>query len=161
MSLVWKKLSSYYLSADVHDSLYLIVHNKLPVKERLNRIGLASDPYCDSCTLGTNRSVCDLEHYFCACVSVEHVWDAVRNILVDLIKVNVSNKDLIFLRFPKSPLDHEAIWLIGVYVNYVWSILHINQGSKVDRKKWFGFLKYKYRSEKFGARLPLTISCLQ
>ena len=34
---------------NVQETSFLLVHDKLPVKERIYRIGLSRDPYCDFC----------------------------------------------------------------------------------------------------------------
>ena len=57
---VWKRLASPVLTAVARDTLFLLLHNKLPVRERLFRIGLAVDPYCEVCPGGV---VCDLEKH--------------------------------------------------------------------------------------------------
>ena len=45
LKLVWRRLESPVLSGSTRDVLFLLIHNKLPVKERLFRIGLSVDPY--------------------------------------------------------------------------------------------------------------------
>ena len=64
---VWKRINSPVLNSSSQDLSYLLVHNKLPVIERLFRVGLKSDPYCVSC-LGLQ--IHDTEHFFCQCVKV-------------------------------------------------------------------------------------------
>ena len=41
---VWRRLVSPVLTAEARDTLFLLIHNKLPVKERLFMIGLAVYP---------------------------------------------------------------------------------------------------------------------
>ena len=41
---VWRRLGSPVLTAEARDTLFLLIHNKLPVKERLFMIGLAVYP---------------------------------------------------------------------------------------------------------------------
>ena len=43
---VWRRIHSPVVHAEARDLLYLLVHNKLPVPERLFIIGLRLDPYC-------------------------------------------------------------------------------------------------------------------
>ena len=61
---VWRRVSSPVLAASSRDSLYLLIHNKLPVSERLFRIVLSVDPYCQACH---SAEICDVEHFFCLC----------------------------------------------------------------------------------------------
>ena len=75
---LWKRLSLPLHSVISRDVLYLLVHNKLPVRERIFRIGLRVDPYCGQCPGG---EICDLEHFFCSCLRVANVWGWVRRCL--------------------------------------------------------------------------------
>ena len=73
---VWRLLLNPVLTADAKDVIFLLIHNKLPVKERLFRIGLLNDPYCQFCPGGV---VEDLEVFFCACDRVSQVWSWVTS----------------------------------------------------------------------------------
>ena len=110
---VWKRLSSSVLSAEARDVLFLLVHNKLPVKERMFRIGLSVEPYCDHCP---GVVICDVEHYFCSCSRVSYVWGWLRARLVGLLgdaSVQVSNWELINLFLPNSGRDMKLLgWLV-------------------------------------------------
>ena len=79
---IWRRLGSRVLTAEARDSLFLLIHNKLPVKERVFRIGLAVDPYCEFCPGGV---ICDVEHFFCSCSRVFIVWSWVRGRLLDML----------------------------------------------------------------------------
>ena len=133
------------------------MHHKLPVKERLCRIGLAGDPYCTYCLGAT---ICDYEHYFCSCITVTEAWEDTKSILEDLLGVSVENSCFISLDFPKSDYENEVTWILGLYVDYVWGALQKDGNSKIDRDKWFGFLKFKYKTDQLGARRPLRIQRL-
>ena len=54
-SLTWSRLNSSVVDARARDVMYLMIHNKLPVKERLFRIRLKNDPYCMACATKTTR----------------------------------------------------------------------------------------------------------
>ena len=73
--LVWKRLHSPVVNPEARDVLFLLIHNKLPVLERLFRIGVKQDPYCLHCA---GAEVADLEHFFCACVRTRQCWSWVR-----------------------------------------------------------------------------------
>lgn len=71
----WERAASPVITACPRDVIYLLLHNNLPIRERMFRIGLATDPYCDSCF---SAEICDIEHFFCACPRVSGVWKEVR-----------------------------------------------------------------------------------
>ena len=102
----------------------------------------------------------DLVHYFCLCNSVANAWNDVKNILDILIQGNVSDFDLINLRYSKCQFEEEVIWVIGSYVHYVWRLIHVEGKHFVDRGKLFGFLKFKYRCAQLGHRTKLNIASL-
>ena len=154
LSDVWKRLGNASLSAEVKEVLYLLVHNKLPTKERLFRIKTVHDPYCGRCE---NNEIGDRVHYFCSCNSVIDAWNSVSDILSVLLGQTVSQSELITLRFPKSHNDTEVTWLIGVYIYFVWKTFQGERKDLVDRDQLFGFLKYKYKSDQLGSRSPLNI----
>ena len=47
--LTWSRLHNPVVDARARDVMYLLIHNKLPVQERLFRIRLKNDPYCMAC----------------------------------------------------------------------------------------------------------------
>ena len=142
---VWRRLSSPVLTAVAKDVLYLLVHNKLPVRERLFRIGLVNDPYCELCPGGL---ICDVEHFFCSCSRVSHVWGWVRARMVDMLGVssaNASNWELINLHLPKSGSEKESVWLIGTYVARTWEEAFVRGRAWLRAEQFFGFLRFKYK----------------
>ena len=152
---VWKRLMKPVLPAVAKDILFLLVHNKLPVRERLFRIGLQVDPYCDLCPGGV---FCDLEHFFCSCDKVVEVWDWVRRQLVQLLGGNsdgVSNWEFINLFWPGSRREKDLVWMIGIYVAKVWEEIYVRGKSRLRMEVFFGFLTFKYKSAQLGARLGM------
>ena len=61
MNLVWSRLKSLDVNMNVHETSFLLIHDKLPVKARIYRIGLARDPYCDYCDVAVFE---DTQHFF-------------------------------------------------------------------------------------------------
>ena len=155
---IWKRLFNPVLSPQVRDTMYLLLHNKLPVKERLFRIGLESDPYCLSCS---NACIQDLVHYFTECITVADVWADLKGTLVNLISPSsgdiLTNWNLLNMFFPKNASETECIWLIGNYVSYVWDELRIKNLAVIKKESIFGFLRYKYKYDQLGARMPLRL----
>ena len=142
---VWKRVSDQVLTATARESLYLLIHNKLPVRERLFRIGLVVDPYCGVCF---GAEICDIEHFFCSCPRVSDVWEGVRTMLVEMLGLtcsNCSNLELISLKFPGSLGDKEGVWLIGTFISWVWEKIFIRGAPGLKKEEFFGFLKFKYR----------------
>ena len=153
---VWQRLSSPVLSSSARDILYLLVHNKLPVRERIFRIGLAVDPYCDFCE---DAVICDLEHFFCSCLRVSTVWDWLRARLVGVLGwhgAQCSDWDLLNLFLPSSNKEKEAIWLVGTYVTRVWEKIFMRNGAFLEGEEFFGFMRFKYKAAQLGARVVLS-----
>ena len=156
--MLWRKLNLPAIPSTAREVVYLAVHNKLPVRERLFRVGLVGDPYCSSCLEERGAMFGDLEHYFCTCEKVESIWQELRNILcacLDLSVVNISNMDLITLKYPKNANDLFCVWLVGNYMQFVWNTVHV-QGAHLKKEKVFGYLKFKYKADQLGARPPLV-----
>ena len=63
-SVVWRRLHNPVVDSKAKDVMFLLLHNKLPVKERLFRIGLKNDPYCLKCD---GAEINDIVHFFCSC----------------------------------------------------------------------------------------------
>merc|ERR1712120_68319 len=75
-SLAWSRLHCSVVDARARDVMYLLIHNKLPVQERLFRIRLKNDPYCRTCD---GAEIADVEHFFSQCGGIIGTWTTVRN----------------------------------------------------------------------------------
>ena len=142
---VWRRVSCSVLTPSARDSLYLLIHNKLPVRERLFRIGLAVDPYCEVCP---SAEVCDIEHFFCSCCRVSQVWQEVRAMLGRIVGVNCDNcsdLQLVSLQFPGSLGVRQGVWLMGTFVSWVWEEIFIRGAPVLKTEHFFGYLKFKYK----------------
>ena len=73
--LVWRRLQSGAVNPKGRDVLFLLVHNKLPVPERLFRIGVRNYPYCLHCP---GAEIADIYHFFCSCKRTGEGWAWVR-----------------------------------------------------------------------------------
>ena len=62
--LAWRRLHSTVVDVKARDIMFLLLHNKLPVMERLFRMRLKPDPYCLRCT---RAEINDVVHFFCKC----------------------------------------------------------------------------------------------
>merc|ERR1712240_948464 len=114
-SLAWSRLHCSVVDARARDVMYLLIHNKLPIQERLFRIGLKNDPYCRVCA---GAEIADNEHFFCQCDGIVGAWTLVKNEILRNGKFNnnVDDWKVLNLLFPKSRLDKELTWLISSYV---------------------------------------------
>ena len=156
---VWRRLTSPSLTSGCREILFLLIHNKLPVKERLFRIGLAFDPYCDLCMESVGAEICDVEHFFCTCSRVAQTWRRLKDILVNLLDVeqaDISDEKLINLCLPNNRRCNEVIWLLGTYVGEVWRSIFVKGAPELNEDQFFGYLKFKYRADQLGARMPLN-----
>ena len=134
-----------------HEIIYLLVHNKLPTKERLFWINLEENPYCGYCFENFGiAAVGDLVHTFCSCRKLTDLWKKVRENLQDILqlkKLPENDVDLISLQFLYRVKARDLVWLISTYVCEIW---RFNQGSDrahLCKEKFFGFLRFKYKRD--------------
>ena len=104
--------------------MYLLIHNKLPVQERLFRIRIKNDPYCKACV---GAEIADVEHCFAKCDGIVGTWAVVKQEMLRYGKFNNNVDDwrILNLMFPKSRLDKELVWLVSSYVWYVWDSVYV------------------------------------
>ena len=143
MAFVWQRL--HYLRYDraVQEVAYLMVHNKLPVQERLFRIRLSRDPYCLACA---TASIQDINHYFIGCERTLYYWNWTKNICNSIMgHGNTDEVSFLMFNWPKCKKDREISWIIGHYVYIVWDLLYRRKSASVSNLEFFGFLKFKYK----------------
>ena len=151
MSQTWFNLNLDCLLSSEREMLYLLSHNKLPVKERMFRIGRDSDPYCNFCLDEIGAVDCDADHFFTKCKNVLHVWGQVRRLILCLLDIGNAEKVtdimILTLNLPLKKCPGVA-WIVGTYVSKVW---RSNDGRTICKKELFGFLRYKFRVLKLGS----------
>merc|ERR1711954_552006 len=142
-STVWRRLHSSVVDDKARDILFLLLHNKLPVKERLFRIGMKHDPYCLKCA---GAEIDDIVHFFCSCVSVCNTWSWLKRQVLQLgqMDARVEDEEIVNLCFVKSSHETEIVWLVSSYVLYAWETVHIRK-LEVKLDKFFGFLTFKFK----------------
>ena len=91
----WENTNHDFLSSSERELLFLLLHDKLPVKERLFRIGQAVDPYC--CLEQNIAVVCDVDHLFCSCLRVAELWRRLAYLVRSLLDCKSSDSCLIRL----------------------------------------------------------------
>ena len=152
-SLTWSRLHNSVVDAKARDVMYLLIHNKLPVPERLFRIRLRNDPYCPSCV---GAEISDVEHFFTKCEGVADTWTCMRIEILryGIFQNNVDDWNIINLMFPKSRLERELIWLVSSYILYVWDSVYV-RGADVKAEQFFGYLRFKYKELNTTSSIPL------
>ena len=142
-SLVWRRLYCTFIVSKAREIIFLLIHNKLPVPERLFRIKLLNDPYCCICI---GAEISDIEHYFCLCSRVVDVWTWIRS-QINCFDQQLSgevNLNLVNLCFSKTVYEREILWLLSNYIQYIWERAFVNEEA-VCLNTFFGYLTFKYR----------------
>ena len=143
-SLVWKRLHNNLFPSTDLECLFLLINNKLPVQERLNRIGVVDSLHCLYCP---GSVINDVTHYFTSCLRTERVWSWIRTLIAKMIFIgNTSDWELLNLLFPRDAKDGTVTWIIGTYIGYVWQ--RRNDGKDFNFDNFFGFLTFKYKESK-------------
>ena len=150
LEIAWKRITLPVIYS-VRDISYLLLHNKLPTKERLHRVGLNSDPFCHECP---GSPVCNVEHMFCRCLRVKNDWSRVRDLLIDLIGEDIPNLKLINYNWQNPNNENEAVWLLCNYLAKSWITLS-STSHVLNEEEFFGFLRFKYKMDQSGARVSL------
>ena len=140
---IWKRLYMLVSTAVSEDIEYLLIHNKLPVPERLHRTGFRVDSFCAYCP---GAQVSDVVHFFCTCVRTRRCWLWIKRLVGSLCDRSAQSSDwnMLNLAFPKSSYEKEISWLIVSYVNFAWTEFSVRD-SALDLDIFFGFLKFKYK----------------
>ena len=124
--------------------MYLLIHNKLAVPERLFRIGFRDNPFCSVCP---GDIPADLVHFFCLCSRTNNCWRWLRSAMVNMSPVLnfCSDWQLLNLDFPSNNQENQITWLISTFVDLVWTEFIHTQNGLLDLGKVFGYLTFKYR----------------
>ena len=131
--------------------MFLLLHNKLPVQERLFRIRLRTDPYCSHCV---GAEIGDAVHFFCTCQKTSETWSWVKRQIIMQVGRDVPDWDVINLFFPKSRHEREMIWMLTYYMLYVWDSVYVKE-SDVKLDQFIGYLKFKFKES------PMKLNNLQ
>ena len=155
--LSWKRLQCPVIDSEPRDTMFLLIHNKLPVPERLYRIGTKLDPYCSYCP---DAVISDIEHFFSGCDRTKHCWAWIKVKIARLCQQGlqgVSNWELLNFFLPNTQFEQEILWLLSNYVSYVWKQCYVKSRS-VKIEKLFGFLSFKYKAANLVLRHNLDLT---
>ena len=150
-SEVWGRLHNPVVDYRARDVMFLLLHNKLPVQERLFRIRLRADPYCVYCV---GAEIGDAEHFFCTCRKTSETWSWVKRQVITQVGRDILDWDAINLFLPKSKHDKEMVWMLTHYVLYVWDSVHVKE-SDVKLEQFIGYLKFQFKES------PIKLNHLQ
>ena len=147
-SRIWKRLHKYVPNEN-QDIMLKLLHNKLPVKERLHRIGIIDTSVCMYCA----GQVADIVHYFCCCLKTRRTWSWLRLKILNMSDAILlsSNWELLNLNFPNVSNAAEIVWLVGHYVGFTWKYCQ-KEETELKLEEFFGFLSFKYRESGFESR---------
>ena len=116
---VWTRLQNPVLDSLGKEILFMIIHNIVANKERIFKFNMTASPNCSTCGV-----VQDNVHLFCECTNVREAWFWLRQRFLDFLPQNgghISNFEFLNMMFSSSQFDEEIVWLLGVYVQQVWS----------------------------------------
>ena len=141
-SKTWKCLHDHTPS-DNRDLMLRLIHDKIPVPERLCRVGVRANSSCDFCP---GQKVADTVHFFCSCIRVQKVWLWIRKKMAKICQsvVKCSDWELLHLYIPRSMKQNCIVWLISNYTVYAWKWF-LTKEAELDLKKFHGFLTFKYK----------------
>ena len=141
----WKNLQHDCLGSQERELVFLLVHDKLPVRERLFRIGLANDPYCVWCLQHNVTAICDIEHFFCSCSRVADLWNPVSALIRRLLDSQTENGLIIRLNMMVRRCPG-VVWIVAAYISSIWK----NGDGGICAAELFGYLKFKFKTAKLG-----------
>ena len=156
-TLSWRNLHNDCLISTSRELIFLIIHNKLLVRERLFHIRQAIDPYCLYCIDQAGAIICDIDHYFCSCTRISRTWATLKSLILTLLDVDeeqVSDSNILRLNI-KMDRCMGTIWILGVYVTAVWKATE--KDTPLCEAELFGFLKFKFRTAKLGTQEHIEI----
>ena len=96
-------------------------------------------------------AICNIDHFFCTCPRIAQIWNPISNLIKRLLGTSDSDSNIIRInvfveRFPG------VVWLIGAFVYEVWN----TKENSFNAEKFFGFLKFKFKTSKLGTPVQLT-----
>ena len=115
---VWTRLQNPVLDFMGKEILFMNIHNIIANKDRIFRFNMIASPNCTTCGV-----VQDNVHIFCECLNVREAWFWIRQRLLGFLPLGgqISNFEFLNLMFVPCQFENEIVWLLGVYVEEVWS----------------------------------------
>ena len=163
--VIWKRSTIKAWSPKVQDTMLRVLHNVHPTRERLHHTNHCDDNVCPAegtknvrqgpvlpnkrslTAIFSNGPVQDRTHLFCHCNRVINCWTWVRNVLIwELLPAGlyVMDEEFILLYFPEVERSLEVTWMIGVYIEWIWTQYRRRKG-KIPVPEMVAFLQETYR----------------
>ena len=116
--LVWGRLWRRGLPPEEVDLMFRLIHNVLPVRDRLGRFtGTGVRAPCPACPDIPETAV----HVFTACARVHEVWEELLAHLYAFIPAVPQDQELLFLAFAENDREDDIVATLLAYVSYVWA----------------------------------------
>ena len=115
---IWDRLNLPVLTSEIRDLMFMLIHNILPTRDRLARLGRRQDALCSA--EDGNESA---EHLFSACTRTQVVWAWARRKIIHLMpqsNIYPSDFELLHLAFEPNTMEKEIVWVISHFCCYVW-----------------------------------------
>ena len=74
---------------------------------------------------------------------------------------NFIDQDLTKFQFPSTTRDTEIIWLLGNYFEKAWAVIGVKKLDVLKLEKFMGYLTFKYKVDKQGARPYFSLPWLE
>ena len=143
--LVWERLDYSVLDPLGREFIFMFVHNIVPTRERLYmKMHMVDSPNCVLCNVRE-----DITHMFTECIMVREAWGWARQRMLSLLPDScaaTSNLELLHLMFLKHVMDKEAVWLLGVVLEFIWEEI-LTRRKIVKLVYLVGYTKMKYKSD--------------
>ena len=168
-------MSNPAIDLDCKDIYYKLLHDKLPVQERLFIKNKSDTPYCKKESIRkmifgplprevtlrpriiVGGEVGTVLHTFTECKKVSNIWGWVRRTILKFLPHDwnaLSNFEILYLTWPPYTNDTTIIWLLSQYISYVWT--H-DRDSAVNYKlePFIGHLAFKFKKHSVTKRPKL------
>ena len=86
---------------------------------------------------------------------MQNIWSRIRDLLTGLIGEDLPNEKIINYNWNSSNYENEAVWLLGNYLAKSWVIIS-STNHELKEEEFFGFLRFKFRSDQSGARVSMA-----
>ena len=146
---IWKRLNFTVLGSTLRDLMFMLIHNILPTRDRLARLGRCADSICREGD-GTEN----VEHLFSGCSRTQVAWAWARRKVQHLMPqsdIYPSDFELLHLAFSSNTLEKEIVWLLSHYCWYVWELKKKNNNRFIaDVDKLRSYLMKEYVEIQFS-----------
>jgi hypothetical protein len=114
--LIWSRLHSSSLTLQERDFMFRLLHNILPVPERMARINPGASGLCPRCP----DSTASVLHTFTECVHTSDIWLSLFFNIHHFFPVIPTNQELLLLSFQRTPRDTDITASIVTFAMLVW-----------------------------------------